>query len=143
MATRRTIVDEYSFTEKDLQAVIDGNFAAFERLKRQSNQTILENREKLDELILTTGTLAHILNAYWRGELAPEILGEWASFIRWGSFMSPESERIRSVDINIEYDPSFEDEIIEIIGRLDEIGDIIDGEVNKDEVESMLKTIPQ
>ena len=136
-------MDEYSFTEKDLQAVIDGNFAAFERLKRQSNQTILENREKLDELILTTGTLAHILNAYWRGELAPEILGEWASFIRWGSFMSPESERIRSVDINIEYDPSFEDEIIEIIGRLDEIGDIIDGEVNKDEVESMLKTIPQ
>lgn len=52
----------------------------------------------------------------------------WASFMRRGYIGAGEGGPITPLDIY--YQAGYEEEMVEIVGRLDEIGDVVDGEVS-------------
>ncbi len=43
----------------------------------------------------------------------------------------------------IQYEEAFEDEIVEAIGRLDEIGDLIDGDVSPEEAHDLIRLLDE
>lgn len=61
---------------------------------------------------------------------------QWASFIRRGYFENQPSGR-GGKPLEIDYDSAYEDAIAEVVSRLDEIGDVVDGDV-PDEAETAL-----
>jgi hypothetical protein len=60
--------------------------------------------------------------------------------VRWGHFEGGHGP-IRPLEIDDE--PSREEVIVEVIGRLDELGDVIDGEIEDDELSEMLVALAQ
>ena len=44
--------------------------------------------------------------------------------------------------IDIDYEAGAEKALVEVLARLDEIGDVVDGQVNSDEIQEMLQSLP-
>ncbi len=69
----------------------------------------------------------------------PEQAQEWASFVRRG-YVAGRSERpVRP--LAIDYDDACEEEIAAVVARLDEIGDVVDGEVSASEILDLLQLL--
>ncbi len=60
----------------------------------------------------------------------------WACFLRWGNFPSDNRKPIFPIDI--EYKLEDEDWIVEVVSRLDELGDLIDGTISEKEINKYL-----
>jgi hypothetical protein len=59
--------------------------------------------------------------------------------MRWGYLPSGSTGPIRPLDI--EYEPQHEEAIVECLARLDELGDIIDGELRPGEAAELLRAL--
>lgn len=79
-----------------------------------------------------------VLVALQNKDVSPELVQQWASFIRRGYFGSVVAHR-RPIDI--QYEPAAEDRIAEVISRLDELGDLIDGEIADNDLAEMIEGI--
>ena len=76
--------------------------------------------------IVSAGAVARVVMSLQRGEISGDAAQSWASFVRVG-FLAGSTGPIKP--IHIDYDADSEDAIVEVIARLDSIGDAIDGEV--------------
>lgn len=59
--------------------------------------------------------------------------------MRWG--YRGDSTRGPLKPVYVDYDSLAEEQIVEVIARLDEIGDLVDGEISQSEIEVMLDTL--
>jgi hypothetical protein len=73
-----------------------------------------------------------------QGTITPDEAQRWASFVRLG-FVGGASGPIMPLDID--YEDAWEDAIVEAVGRLDQIGDLVDGEVTRGEVLDLLQLL--
>ena len=124
----------------DLIESVHGDLGSYARLAKQPMSVVRGFEHSLDDhpLVLTTASLCKVLTAFQRHEVSPDLVQEWASFIRWG-FLPGDTEQGRP--IAIDYDPRAEDRLVEVIARLDELGDPIDGEIDDDELVTMIGTL--
>lgn len=127
------------FSPQHLTKSVEGDLAAFSLLVRQPAVVLHASRAPLDELVLTTRSVRNILRLLQAGKATPRQVQQWASFMRRGYIPRP-GEAILPIDI--EYDPAHEEEIANIVSRLDEIGDMIDGQISDEELGSMLGKLP-
>jgi hypothetical protein len=70
---------------------------------------------------------------------SPEQVQAWASFVRRGYVANPVGRPIRPIDIA--YEDAWEEAIAATVSRLDEIGDLVDGEVMKGEIADLLQLL--
>lgn len=73
------------------------------------------------------------------GAFAPEAAQAWASFVGAGFVANRSTGPIRPVAI--EFEEAWEDAISAAVSRLDEIGDLIDGEVTTGEALDLLQLL--
>lgn len=90
-------------------------------------------------LVLRASAVGNVLRALLAGDVAGEIVQRWASFVKYGFAPPVNNDRIKS--LLIEYDSCDEDAIVEAVGRLDEIGDIVDGYVGPEEIGSLASAL--
>ncbi len=126
-------------TLTDLTETIQGNLDAFRIVREQTHEAIRECRARLPSLTLTTHALYNVLSAMQLGQTAPSDVQQWASFVRRGYIAGTKTSAIEP--INIDYEVSHEEQIAEIVSRLDEIGDIVDGNISDDELAAMIHTV--
>jgi hypothetical protein len=127
-------------SKADLINTVHGDLGAFARLAEQPFSVVWGFEHGLADhaLVLTTASLRKVLTAFQRHEVSPDLVQRWASFIRWG-FLPHDTEPGKP--IAIAYDPLAEDQIVEVIARLDELGDPIDGEIADDELVEMISSL--
>lgn len=133
------------FTPQELSNAVHGDLQAFSLLLKQEHATLRNCRAMLGELVVTPADVRKVLLRFQQEQVSPELVQQWASFLRRGITANEGGEPmvrqpVKSIDI--EYEPKFEDAIVEVISRLDEIGDLIDGEVTPGEIETRLSTLP-
>jgi hypothetical protein len=121
-----------------LLAVVDGDLSAFAQLRKRSPARIDAQRDSLPVLTVTKQAVLRVLIALQSNAVSPAAVQQWASFIRWGFFGWVEEPRR---PLNIEYESVAEDIIVEIIARLDELGDEIDGTISAEELKQMINNI--
>jgi hypothetical protein len=140
MAEGRSIMSETRVGMTDLIKSVHGDLGSFARLAKQPMSVVRGFEQSLDDhpLVLTTASLRKVLTAFARHEVSPDLVQEWASFIRWG-FMPRDTEPGRPIAIN--FDPRAEDRIVEVIARLDELGDPIDGEIDDAELITLIGSL--
>jgi hypothetical protein len=121
-----------------LVAVVGGDLKAFATLLEQLPARILAQRDLLPELKVTREGILRVLVAMQRNDFSTTLIQQWASFIRRGYFGSVKGP-IRPIDI--QHEPPAEDQIVEVIARLDELGDLIDGEITDEELLQMIRSM--
>ena len=93
----------------------------------------------LPTLLVSRSALTRVLNEWRSGHCAAHDVQQWASFVRRGYVSGKAKHPLSPIDID--YEPRDEEMMVEIIARLDEIGDLIDGCVNDEEQAEMLRTL--
>ena len=89
-------------------------------------------------LVVTRQAAATVLRDLSAGKVTGPEAQAWASFIRHG-YVAGGRGPVRPLPID--YESEFEDAIVEAISRMDEIGDVVDGELDRDEIEGLLEEL--
>jgi hypothetical protein len=122
----------------ELWKAVHGDMRSFTSLLNEPHAELETFRAELPELTVSAGTLMDVLHALQSGSISPALAKQWASFVRRGYFEGGHGS-IRPLDII--YEPSREDAIVEVIARLDELGDLIDGEISEEELKELLLSL--
>lgn len=125
--------------EAAIVAVVEGDLNELSTILAASHSNLLDAAAKLPRLTISRTTLIRVLSVWRSGRYTADDIRQWASFVRRGYVQGKASGVLRP--INIRYDISDEELIVEIIGRLDEIGDKIDGEIDENEQKEMLRLL--
>jgi hypothetical protein len=83
-------------------------------------------------LIVTRDAIAGILRGLMDERIPPTVAQAWASFMRRG-YIESSAASGPIEPIEIEFEEAWEDAISTAVSRLDEIGDLVDGEVTTGE----------
>lgn len=124
--------------EMTIAAIVAGDLNGLTMVKAADHPDLLDAAARLPPLTISRPALAKVLKSWRSGHCNADDVQQWASFVRRG-YIAGIRGAVRPIDI--EYDALDEDLIVEIIGRLDEIGDMIDGEVSDNEREAMLRIL--
>jgi hypothetical protein len=87
-------------------------------------------------LVLTRCAVVNVLRGLTAGGISDSDAQQWASFVRRGYVSKPADGAVKP--IAIDYELQFEDAIVEAIGRMDEIGDAVDGKLDDEEIQGLL-----
>src|SRR6185437_6243046 len=90
-------------------------------------------------LVLTRDAVALTLRRYRAGAFDGATAQAWASFVRRGYIGGRTAGPVEP--LRIEYEDAYEEAIVEAVGRLDEIGGLIDGTVDDAEVGVLLAAL--
>ena len=114
-----------SLTIDTLQAAVNGKPGALAVLSQAHHSDLLAVATEVP-LVLGRDAVAGVLDGMSAGSVSGTEAQAWASFVRHG-YINPEPGGTRP--LTIDYEPAAEDAIVEVMGRLDEIGDLVDGDV--------------
>jgi len=125
--------------ESALSAVAAGELDAFSILKAADSTKLQAAARNLNSLTISRAALMRVLLDWRSGTHSAVEVQQWASFVRRG-YISGKPLR-GGQPLDIAYDTDDEDLIVEIIGRFDEIGDLIDGSIDESEQVEMLRVL--
>lgn len=131
--------EKYTKLQAAIAAIVEGDLNSLAAVRVASHIELIDAAAKLPQLFVSRLTLAKVLENWRRGLFAPEDVQRWASFVRRGYVSGRESGAICPIEIG--YDANDEALIVEIVGRLDEIGDQVDGHIDAREKEEMLRVL--
>ena len=129
---------ERKLTAQDLVKAVHGDLEAFSFVQEQPPAAIQACRDSLPELVLPHNGIRKVLTELQRKHISPEQAQRWASFVRRGYIAGTQNGPVLPIDID--YEDSHEEQIAAAVARLDEIGDLIDGEISDDELQTMIHT---
>jgi hypothetical protein len=122
-----------------LQQVIGGNYEHFDTLLVSEHAALQAAAIAIPRLCVGKEAVLKVLQDWKSGRLTDVQVQQWASFVRRGYVRLVNSEPIKALEID--YDGPSETLIAECLGRLDEIGDQVDGVVSDVEVSKMIRSL--
>ena len=127
-------------TASDLVQIVSGDVTHIRAIEMHQDAEIVKVAEEMPStsLILMPNAVKRVLMGLLEGEILPEQAQTWASFVKRG-YKSGGHGPVRS--ISIPYDASHEDGIADAVSRLDELGDLIDGSLDEQEIRLLLKNL--
>jgi hypothetical protein len=127
--------------DRSITFVLAGDAAAARDLKACSQDQLLAAQARLGPLLLTRSAVRRVIDALRTAAITPEVAQEWASFVRRGYIAQAVAAPVRPLEI--EFDPTDEDKIADSVARLDEIGDVVDGEIDAAELTELTRQLDQ
>jgi hypothetical protein len=107
--------------------LISGDTDTLSSLTRVSQEDLTKSASGT-ELIVHAEAVAKILRKLSAHSIDAPTAQRWASFVRRGFFEGRRSDK-GIEPISISYEDAYEDAIAEAVSRIDQIGDVIDGDV--------------
>ena len=120
-----------------VHAVLDGDLGAMDELFDGDFRQLAALPEVQPQVVYRAA-VARVIAALRDGRIEPPQAQRWASFVRRGYWALSAGELS---PIEIEYDSACEDVIADAIGRLDELGDIIDGTIDRSEAAQLIASL--
>lgn len=121
----------------NLLRAIGGDVTALRSLAAYSDEALRHAAAELGDVELTAHAVANVVRGLVSGEYPDGDVQQWACFVRWG-FIAEQ----RPLDaLRLEYSPDDEDDIVEVVARLTELGDLIDGELLPGEAGDFLRLL--
>lgn len=120
-------------------SVLNGDFSSFSLIRTAPHANLFNSAKSINNLTLCRSAIVKILEDWREGVLTDENVHEWASFMRRGYIPNQNITAIKPIDII--YCHSHEEIIAEIISKLDQIGDKIDGTISDNDRRHFLKKL--
>lgn len=124
---------------KLLRNALSGNLTSIPLLINANHEKLLEASRYFSELLLTKQAVLKVLYCLKNRTINPSIIQSWASFMRCGFTLTEDKKPITPLEINYKLDE--EDSIVEVLSRLDELGDIIDGTIDDNEIDQLIELL--
>jgi hypothetical protein len=124
--------------EDALRAVLAGEVGAMTELGEYTQQQLADAAGATNNL-LRASAVATVLARYESGALSLRETQRWAAFLRWGHMPDASQGPLRPIEID--YEAAHEDAIVEALARLDELGDLIDGELRAGEAAELRQAL--
>lgn len=90
-------------------------------------------------LVLHREAVARAIAGWLDGAWPTESLQGWASFVKRGYVAGTPSGPVQPIEIA--YEANHEELLATVIGRLDELGDLVDGQITRSEADALLAAI--
>jgi hypothetical protein len=119
-----------SLRPDDVERVVDGDLSGVAAIQAALQDDLQAAWNSSSKPVLTAAAVRRVVNELVAGTAEPNLVQLWASFLMWGHLQTV-GRPIRPIDV--EYESAYEDQIIEAIAVLEQIGDLIDG--NPDELQ--------
>ena len=120
-----------------LGRALHGDANAIADILRADHPSVREAEKSIGApLVVNRAAAVSILRGLIDGRFSPSAVQSWASFIRRGFVEGAAEGPIQPIDI--EFEDAWQDPISAVVSRLDEIGDVIDGEVTTGEALDLL-----
>jgi hypothetical protein len=129
--------NESVLTARDFEDIIGGNAAKIRLLFGVPQPVLLDISKRVRDLRLRKQAVLRVLGDLRTGRLGQSDAGEWASFVMHG-YVRGHVGRLTVVDIPYE---ETDDEIAQVILRLEQIGDGIGERVSDQEVEGFIRLL--
>jgi hypothetical protein len=126
-----------SVFREDLLRVLGGDVAALAGLKADSADEALQVTRDLRPCV-SAAIVSQVLSAFDREEISASETQAWASFMQHGNVSIP---RWRFTYVDIEWESAKEKEIAEALARMEELGDLIDGEISHAEAADLIAAL--
>lgn len=124
-----------------LGRALGGDLEAVALMSHLDHADLLEAQAAAGQpLVVTRDAAVAVLRGLLDHRFAPAVVQPWASFIRRGYIARP-AAGLPIQPLEIEFDETCEDAISEVVSRLDEIGDVVDGEVTSSEILDFLQLL--
>ena len=123
-----------------LERALQGDANAFAEISAVDHSLLQEAEKSIGApLVVKRAAAVSILEGLIDGQFSPFAVQAWASFMRRGFVEGASVVPIQPIDI--EFEDAWEDAISAAVSRLDEIGDVIDGEVTSGEAFGLLQLL--
>ena len=128
---------EASLKADDLLRVLAGDAPHISTLKTYGQSEIARVAGSLssEQLKVNSHVVRRVLANLLQKSISSEQAQGWASFIKRGCVSTKETP---VYPISICYEPDQEDQIAEVLSRLDELGDLIDGTIDDNELRNLI-----
>ena len=127
---------DFSTIIRLLVQVVAGDLSRLDQLLGYSQATIEQACRQVEPLLLTKAAVFRVLTGLKERTLNPNTVQQWASLMKRGYIgRTTDGQPVKAIEI--EYEPEFEEPISEVISRFDELGDIIDGEIDRFELSEL------
>jgi hypothetical protein len=120
-----------------LASVVGGDLSDLAQLLCVDHACMEEAGHQVAPLVLTGTSVLRVLVALQTGRLDPGMAQQWASLMKRG-FVGRASGGLPVRPLKIEYELSFEEPISVALSRLDELGDSVDGEIDRQELTQLM-----
>ncbi|MCB1214389.1 MAG: hypothetical protein KDK66_02815 [Deltaproteobacteria bacterium] len=130
-------MNKLDLISKTLQEVIAGDLSHFDVIQNESHDEVNAASQQIGTLWLNRPSLLRVLIDWEKGKLSQKQVQAWGCLMSCGYIWKNGSLK----EFNIEYDQAHEDAIIEVLARLYELGDIIDGEISAEELQKMKQSL--
>ena len=130
-------------TSEDIRQIVIGNTAHVRVIMNRPHRELatLAGQLSLNERTVKADAVKRVLEDLRNGEIPPEQAQPWASFLRYG-YLPGSADPTESVHpIDFPYETNCEDAIAEAISRMEELGDLIDGTLERNEIQSLLEQL--
>lgn len=100
------------------------------------NEEVQRIRDQWPGFVLLRKHICAVLEKLRGSAISEKEAQFWARFVRWG--LLPVQPSCPIFALNIEFDQTHENLIVDCLGRLDELGDEIDGTISTEEMDAMI-----
>jgi RHS repeat-associated protein len=124
----------------DLVRILSGEARHVSVLKGHAHAELENVAAGISGLALTLKATAvrRVLSDLSEKRITPVQAQEWASFVM-REYMPSREGPIRP--ISVEYEPAQEEQIVEAVSRLEQLGDLVDGVIDNDELRELLEAL--
>jgi len=119
-----------------LTRAVNGDVDAFIQVMEIPHAELSGHEAMPLTFVVTVPAVERVLAAWESSRVSEVLVQRWASFVRSGFVGRPGIFPVKPLDN--EFDPQHEEQINDAVGRLDEIGDVIDGEPTVHKVRALL-----
>jgi hypothetical protein len=133
-------MNQQALKTDDLVRILAGEARHVSVLKGRPHAELENVAAAIPVLALTLKATAvkRVLNDLLKKRITPVEGQEWASFVMRGYMPSREGP-IRP--ISVDYEPAQEEHIVEAVSRLEQLGDLVDGVIDDDELRKLLEAL--
>jgi hypothetical protein len=120
-----------------LAAVVAGDLRQLWQVTSATHDDLRGAAATLPSLLVDRGSVLRAVRAWRTGQCSDAELNTWAWLVRGGAIpYRSGTQSFRAIEIN--YEVEHEDLITDVVGRLSELGDLVDGRMDDTEVERIL-----
>ncbi len=122
--------------------IAKGNVSAINDLKALNVVADNFNIFPDNSFCVEISSVIYVLKLLKTGSESNALIQEWAELIRWGTFCNSQNIIIElPFEIRWGHSEFEEGKIIDAVARLEELGDIVDGTIEEDEIVALIKAL--
>jgi hypothetical protein len=111
-------------TAADVEKAVQGNLEVIPRIAAASHGELTEAWRMSRRPMLTALAVVRVIEALLDRQANEHWVQQWASLVMRG-YLETIGPPLRPIDIA--YQPEFEEEMAEVVSRLEQLGDLVDG----------------